>query len=55
VLLSLRRSLLHLADLHHALAQGDSLTARSAAAAIGNEVQHTRALYSRFTTTPGNP
>ena len=55
VLLSLRRSLLHLADLHHALALGDALTARSAAVAIGNEVQHTRALYSRLAATPGNP
>ncbi len=48
VLLSLRRSLLQLADLHHALAQGDRLSAQSAANAIANEVQHTRDLYDRF-------
>ena len=51
VLLSLRRSLLQLAELHHALAQGDRLSAQGAAAAIAGEVQHTRDLYDRFTTT----
>jgi aminoglycoside phosphotransferase family enzyme len=55
VLLSLRRSLLHLAELHHALAQGDPLTAQSASAAIANEVQHSRDLYGRYTANPVNP
>jgi len=38
VLLSLRRSLLELADLHHALAQGERLSAQSAAGAIADEI-----------------
>lgn len=55
ILLSLRRSLLQLADLHHALAQGTPLTAQSAAAAIAAEVEHTRDLYNRFTAKPSEP
>jgi hypothetical protein len=47
-LLSLRRSLLQLAELHHALAQGQSWTAQSAAAAIMAEIQQTRELNARF-------
>ncbi len=48
VLVSLRRSLLQLADVHHALAQGQNATAQSAAAAIDNELQETRDLNKRF-------
>jgi len=48
VLISLRRSMLHLASLHHALAQGESWTARSATAAIADEIQRTRNLSSRI-------
>jgi len=48
VLLSLRRSLLQLADLHHALAQGERWTAQSAGAAIADEISRTRELAERF-------
>jgi hypothetical protein len=48
VLVSLRRSLLQLADLHHALAQGERWTAQTASAAIADEVKRTRALYDRL-------
>jgi len=48
VLLSLRRSLLQLADLHHALAVGEPWNSQSAAAAIAAEIAHTRDLNSRF-------
>ncbi|HXT40418.1 MAG TPA: hypothetical protein VN887_10380 [Candidatus Angelobacter sp.] len=48
VLLSLRRSLLQLAELHHALAQGERWTAQSAAAAIADEIKRTRDLNDRF-------
>jgi hypothetical protein len=48
VLLSLRSSLLQLADLHHALAQGETWTAQSAAAAIAAEIQETRDIDNRL-------
>jgi len=48
-LVSLRRSLLQLADLHHALAQGENWTAQSAVSAIQTEIQYTRDLNARFT------
>lgn len=48
ILLSLRRSLLQLANLHHALAVGEAWNAQSAAAAIAAEIQQTRDLNSRF-------
>src|SRR5260221_1554003 len=48
VLVSLRRSLLALADLHHALAQGQPWTAQSAAAAIDDEIKRTRDLNDLF-------
>jgi hypothetical protein len=47
-LASLRRSLLQLADLHHAVAQGEAWTAQSAVSAIQSELQYTRDLNARF-------
>ena len=55
VLLSLRRSLLQLADLHHALALGDRWNAQSAAAAINAELQQTRDLNRRFQEQSNQP
>jgi hypothetical protein len=49
VLVSLRHSLLQLRDLHHALAQGQPLTAQAAADAISDEIKRTRDLNDRFT------
>jgi len=48
VLLSLRRSLLQLADLHHALARGERWSVQSAADAIADEIKRTRDLNGRF-------
>ncbi len=48
VLVSLRRSLLQLADVHHALSQGQNVTADLAATAIDTELQETRDLNNRF-------
>jgi len=52
VLASLRRSLLELANLHHALAQGETWTAQAALSAIAGEIQRTRDLNDRFSNKP---
>ncbi len=45
---SLRRSLLALADAHHALAQGQAGSLRSAVGIVGEELARTKALYDEF-------
>ena len=47
-LASMRRSLLSLADLHQALANGESLTALQLAQEISDEVKATRDIFSQF-------
>jgi hypothetical protein len=54
VLASLRRSLLGLADLHNALAQGQSLSAHQLAQSIEEEVKAARQTYARFQEQLGN-
>jgi len=48
VLISLQHSLLKLAELHHALANGQSWTIKNATAAIAAEAQRGSDLYNRF-------
>jgi hypothetical protein len=48
VLVSLRQSLMNLAALHHALAHGESMDARTYGASIVEEMKHTKELSARF-------
>ena len=47
-LLALRRSLLALADAHHALAQGNTTSIQSTLAIVLNDLQQTQNLYNQF-------
>jgi hypothetical protein len=51
LLAGLRRSLLALRDAHHALAQGQPASIPADLAVVADEIQHTRDLYSQFSST----
>lgn len=48
ILASLRQSLLHLADAHHSLAQGQYGSIQADLNVVASEVQHAQALYNEF-------
>lgn len=51
ILAGLRRSILLLADAHHALAQGKPASIQADLTVISNEIDHTRALFNRFSSS----
>src|SRR5262249_20247517 len=53
ILVSLRRSILALADLHHALATGQTHSAQECLSAISQELDHTLDLATRIGSKPG--